>query len=72
MLRALAAEAQRAGDIDAVVLRLSQLVDRDPYDDDAHDALIAALTAAGRLGDAKRQQVCRTARLDELHATESD
>jgi DNA-binding SARP family transcriptional activator len=67
VLRALANEAQEAGDHDALVLRLSQLVDRDPYGDAAHQALVVVLTAAGRHGDAKRQQELHRARLTDLH-----
>ncbi|MDQ6697283.1 MAG: AAA family ATPase [Actinomycetota bacterium] len=70
VLQALADEARGVGDHDALVLRLSQLVDRDPYGDPAHAALVDALTAAGRHEDAKRQQDLHLARLADLHLTE--
>ncbi len=69
VLRALTDHARDAGDHDAMVLRLSQTADRDPYDDRAHTALVAALTLAGRHGDAKRQQDAHAARLANLDAT---
>lgn len=70
VLHALADQARRAGDRNTLVRRLSQLVDRHPYDEEAHRTLVAALTDMGRHADAKRQEAIHAARMARLHLTE--
>jgi DNA-binding SARP family transcriptional activator len=53
-LRALAVLARERDDHGAALLHLEHLCALEPYDDGAHHELIAALYAAGRLGDVKR------------------
>jgi DNA-binding SARP family transcriptional activator len=63
VLRALAADT---GDTDQAVLLLLRLLDHDPYDEPAHRALVAALAAARRWGDAGRAYRCYQARMSDL------
>jgi DNA-binding SARP family transcriptional activator len=66
VLRALAADATGRGDTDQAVLPLLRLLDHDRYDEPAHRALVSALAAAGRWGDAGRANRCYQARMAEL------
>ncbi len=66
VLRALAAEAGTAGDTDQTVLVLIRLLDHDPYDEPAHLAMVSALAAAGRYGDARRAYRGYAARMAEI------
>lgn len=51
---ALAELAARAGDDEATIRYRLRVLERDPYDERAHVALVASLLAAGRRGDARR------------------
>src|SRR5205807_1828033 len=55
VLRALAAQRRERGDIDGVVRATLRLLEDDPYDEPAHRDLVAALHAAGQLGEARRR-----------------
>lgn len=59
------AEAER-GEHDAAARYLLRLLERDPYDEPAHMALITALAAVGRHGDARRRYLLYCARMREL------
>jgi DNA-binding SARP family transcriptional activator len=52
--RALAEDAAEAGDHSAAASYLLRVLERDAYDEQAYLALVAALAAAGRHGDARR------------------
>jgi DNA-binding SARP family transcriptional activator len=66
VVRALAGAATRTGDTDRAVHYLLRLLERDPYDEDAHHRLIAAHRAAGRHGEASRRHQAYTALMSEL------
>jgi DNA-binding SARP family transcriptional activator len=55
-VRMLARLARQDGDVDQTVANLLALLERDPYDEDAHRTLVNALTSAGRHGEARRAQ----------------
>jgi ATP/maltotriose-dependent transcriptional regulator MalT/DNA-binding SARP family transcriptional activator len=55
VVRALAEDAEAAGDHDAAVRFYLRLLERDHFDESAHLALIAALSTAGRFGEARRR-----------------
>ncbi|MGE5828242.1 MAG: BTAD domain-containing putative transcriptional regulator [Micromonosporaceae bacterium] len=46
--------ARRRGDADTAIAGLLAILERDPYDEDAHRALVATLVGAGRHGEARR------------------
>jgi ATP/maltotriose-dependent transcriptional regulator MalT/DNA-binding SARP family transcriptional activator len=64
--RALADDAARAGDHDDAVRHLLRVLDRDPYDESAHLAIVAAFADAGRHGEARRAYQTYCARMEEL------
>jgi DNA-binding SARP family transcriptional activator len=66
VLRALAADAAAAGDTDQAVVLLIRLLDHDHYDEPAHLAMVSALAAAGRYGDARRAHRGYAARMAEI------
>lgn len=53
-LRTLARLARHDGDTDRVVAHLLAILERDPYDEEAHRAMVVALASAGRHGEARR------------------
>jgi DNA-binding SARP family transcriptional activator len=53
-LRTLARLARRRGDADAAIAGLLAILERDPYDEDAHRSLVSTLVGAGRHGEARR------------------
>jgi DNA-binding SARP family transcriptional activator len=70
-LRILADAATQQGDHDGAVRRQLRLLERDPYDEPAHLALVRTLSGAGRHGEARRHYGTYTRRMDEL-GVESD
>jgi DNA-binding SARP family transcriptional activator len=64
--RCLAADARDAGDHDGAVRFLLRVLERDAYDEDAHLALAAAYSDAGRHGEARRAFRAYRARMDEI------
>lgn len=64
--RALAQEAARAGDHDIAVRYLLRLLQRDPYDEPAHLALVSGLSGAGRYGMAEHYYQQYRSRMEEL------
>jgi ATP/maltotriose-dependent transcriptional regulator MalT len=64
--RALAADAAQADEHEAAARYSRRILERDPYDEAAHVALVAALTALGRPGEARRCYGIYVQRLDEL------
>jgi ATP/maltotriose-dependent transcriptional regulator MalT/DNA-binding SARP family transcriptional activator len=64
--RALATAAAAAGERDAAVGYLLRILQRDPYDERAHLALVATLAAGGAHGEARRAYRAYAARMDEL------
>jgi DNA-binding SARP family transcriptional activator len=52
--RTLARLARRSGDTDEALCHLLAILERDPYDEDAHRTIVATLVAAGRHGEARR------------------
>jgi DNA-binding SARP family transcriptional activator len=63
VLRALAARATDRGESTRYLLRL---LERDPYDERAHLDLVAALSAAGRHGEARRFYGAYSARMEQI------
>ncbi|MBW3661477.1 MAG: transcriptional regulator [Actinobacteria bacterium] len=64
--RALAEDAAAAGEHDVAGRYLLRLLERDPYDEGAHLALVGCLTAAGQHGEARRWYRTYCARMAEL------
>lgn len=64
--RAVAEQCAAAGDHDGAVRLLLRILERDPYDERAHLALVGNLVAGGRHGDAHRMFRTYCARMDEL------
>lgn len=64
--RALTAAAVRGGEHEAAQRYSRRVLERDPYDESAHLALVAALTAAGREAEARRCYATYVTRADEL------
>lgn len=54
LLRTLSQRLRDTGDTDAVVRYTLRLLERDPYDEEAHRSLVGVLLDAGRLGEARR------------------
>ncbi|MGW4465132.1 BTAD domain-containing putative transcriptional regulator [Micromonospora sp. NPDC004704] len=54
MLRMLARASRAAGDPETAVACLLRLLEKDPYDEPAHRALVRTLVAGGRHGEARR------------------
>lgn len=66
VVRALAQDASAAGDFEAAQRYLLRLLEKDPFDESAHLALVAALRAGRRHGDARRAYRAYAARMEEL------
>jgi DNA-binding SARP family transcriptional activator len=64
--RTLARIAAGAGDHDAAVRYHLRLLERDPYDEEAHIGLVVALARAGRHGEARRRYRLYTERMSEI------
>lgn len=64
--RCLAADAREAGDRDGAVRFLLRVLERDPFDEEAHLALVGAFAEAGRHGEARRAFRAYRARMDEI------
>ena len=64
--RALAAAAARHGDHQDAVALLLRVLERDPYDEQAHLGLVSALEAAGRHGEARRAYGAYDSRMAEI------
>ncbi len=64
--RSLADAAAETGDRWAAVNYRLRVLERDPYDEDAHLGLVATLSAAGRHGEARRFYRAYVARMEEL------
>lgn len=64
--RALAEDSAGAGEHDLAGRYLLRLLERDPYDEGAHLALVGSLTAAGRHGEARRWYRTYCARMADL------
>jgi ATP/maltotriose-dependent transcriptional regulator MalT/DNA-binding SARP family transcriptional activator len=66
VLRALAEQSTALADHDRAARFLLRILERDPYDERAHLALVAAFQQAGRQGDARRHFGSYMARMDEI------
>ncbi|WP_371650237.1 MULTISPECIES: BTAD domain-containing putative transcriptional regulator [unclassified Streptomyces] len=66
LLARLATAAAERGDHHAEVHFRLRLLERDPYDEETHLALIALLAAAGRHGEARRRHVLYVGRMEEI------
>ena len=64
--RALATGAVRDGEHDAAARYSRRILERDPYDENAHLSLVAALAASGREQEARSCYATYAARSDEL------
>lgn len=64
--RALAAAAASSGDVDAATRYLLRVVEKDPYDEDAHLALVSTLVAGAHHGEARRSYRVYTGRMQEI------
>jgi DNA-binding SARP family transcriptional activator len=64
--RCLAHDARAAADHDGAVRFLLRVLERDAYDEEAHLALAAAYSDAGRHGEARRAFRAYRARMDEI------
>lgn len=63
---ALAELASAAGDLDGAARYLLRILERDPYDERAHLALVETLAQAGHHGEARRCYATYAARMDEI------
>ncbi|MGB6161788.1 MAG: BTAD domain-containing putative transcriptional regulator [Pseudonocardiaceae bacterium] len=66
LLRALAARLWQAGDIEGAVRYLVRLLERDPFDEQAHLDLVNMQFDAGHLGEARRQYDIYVQRMKEI------
>ena len=66
VVRALAEAATRAGDIDEAVRNHMRVLEKDPWDENAHLALVEILERAGRHGEAHRSYAVYMSRMEEL------
>jgi ATP/maltotriose-dependent transcriptional regulator MalT/DNA-binding SARP family transcriptional activator len=64
--RALASRLASVGDLDAAARYTLRILERDPWDEDAHLLLVGTLDQAGRHGEARRQYRAYVARMREL------
>jgi len=64
--RALAGERARAGDLDGAARLYRRVLERDPYDEPAHLALVRCLRGAGRHGEARRRHAAYVAAMGDL------
>jgi ATP/maltotriose-dependent transcriptional regulator MalT/DNA-binding SARP family transcriptional activator len=64
--RALARTTTEAGEFEQAIRYHLRILERDPYDEDAHVELIAALTAGGRHGEARRHYATYVTRMEEI------
>lgn len=64
--RALAEDAHSRSDYDSALRYLLRILARDAYDEQAHLSLVAALSAGGRHGEARRAFRAYCARMDEI------
>ena len=64
--RALAIESAKARDHDATVRYRLRLLQRDPYDEDAHLGVVSALIESRRHGDARRAYGVYVTRMEEI------
>lgn len=64
--RALSEAGSASGDPDAAVRYRLRILERDPYDEEAHLKLVSALIAAGRHGEARRSYQNYVSRMEEL------
>jgi DNA-binding SARP family transcriptional activator len=64
--RTLAGIAAEAGDHDLAVRYQLRLLERDPYDEEAHISLVVALAKAGRHGEARRRYRLYSERMAEI------
>ncbi|MCI0547601.1 MAG: bacterial transcriptional activator domain-containing protein, partial [Candidatus Rokubacteria bacterium] len=64
--RALAKLAAGAGDRDAEIRLRLRILERDPYDEDAHLGLVAALASSGRHGESRRSYATYVSKMEEL------
>lgn len=66
LAHSLAEHAAQGGDHDAAVRYLLRLLERDPFDEEAHLLLVATLDRAGRHGEARRRYRAYAARMEEI------
>jgi DNA-binding SARP family transcriptional activator len=66
VVRALAESAIAGGHPDAAVVHYLQLLAKDPWDEDAHLAIVRSLDSRGRHGEARRHYRTYTSRMGEL------
>ncbi|MDQ3645569.1 MAG: tetratricopeptide repeat protein [Actinomycetota bacterium] len=66
LVRALAEAASLDGDHEATSRYSLRLLERDPYDEEAHLLLVRALLDARRHGEARRRYLIYTAQMDEI------
>jgi DNA-binding SARP family transcriptional activator len=64
--RALASAAARWGGHDSAVRYNLRILERDPFDEEAHLGLVSTLVSAGRHGEARRAYRTYVARMEEL------
>lgn len=64
--RRLATEATASGRFDDAVLHVTAILGLDPFDERAHETLVRAMAASGRLGDAARAEQRYRERMAEL------
>lgn len=64
--RALAGIARAAGDRDRASRYLMRVLQRDPYDEEAHLSLVSLLAGSGRHGEARRSYGAYAARMSEI------
>jgi DNA-binding SARP family transcriptional activator len=66
VVRTLAHAASESGDHDAAARYYLRLLERDPFDEDAHLGIVSTLNDAGRYGESRRNYRSYVTRMDEL------
>jgi ATP/maltotriose-dependent transcriptional regulator MalT len=66
VLRALERHAERAGDLDGAARYLLRILERDPFDERSHLALVSLLRRGGRHGDARHAYGTYATRMEEI------
>ncbi|MFG2288164.1 BTAD domain-containing putative transcriptional regulator [Streptomyces sp. NPDC048595] len=69
LLTRLAAAAAESGDHHSEAHYRLRLLERDPYDEDAHLGLVSLLTSTGRHGEARRRYLLYATAMDEIDVT---
>jgi DNA-binding SARP family transcriptional activator len=64
--RELAGRSLEAGELEQAARYLRRILERDPYDEKAHLALVAGLASSGQHGEARRAYQAYVSRMEEI------